>query len=286
MLKRMFTILALVLVSAQCADFKDVFDGRETPAKTATHPREKTAKTKKEKPAKITQEAKTQPSSEEASRESARQTIVTKEGTYYFVAAGETLTEIAARYKISAIALAHINDMIYDSTLAVGRRLFIPNKKKLSKYVDQKWLKDKPETAKPEAKSKPASASNWVWPTKVGPVTSGFGRRGGKPHDGIDIGVPSGTPVYATADGEVLYAEYFSSYGNLLLIKHKNGYYSAYAHNQKLLVSKGEKVKQDQQIAFSGKTGRATGPHVHFEIHKRGGAAIDPLAVLPARPNP
>ncbi len=280
MLKRIFTILSLILLCVQCTDFKDVFDGRETRVRTSAPAPEKTAKVKKEKPAKT---AKKEEEPDEPSREGVRKPIVTKEGTYYFVASGETLTEIAARYKISAIALAHINDMLYDSTLAVGRRLFIPNKKKISKYVDQKLLKDKPQASAKESSGKPAKTGDWIWPTKVGQVTSGFGTRKGKPHDGIDIGVPSGTPVYAVADGEVLHAEYFSSYGNLLLIKHKNGYYSAYAHNQKLLVSKGQKVKQDQQVAWSGKTGRATGPHVHFEIHKRGGAAVDPLALLPKR---
>jgi murein DD-endopeptidase MepM/ murein hydrolase activator NlpD len=107
-------------------------------------------------------------------------------------------------------------------------------------------------------------------------VTSPFGMRYhptlhvNKLHTGIDFGVPSGTPVHAMADGEVIIAKYSSSYGNYIVINHGSGITTLYAHNSKLLVSVGQKVTGGQVISKSGNTGYSTGPHCHFEVRKNG----------------
>jgi murein DD-endopeptidase MepM/ murein hydrolase activator NlpD len=122
------------------------------------------------------------------------------------------------------------------------------------------------------------SASGLIWPVH-GPVTSGFGWRWGRMHEGIDIAVPSGTPVVAAASGNVITAGWLGGYGNLVVIDHGNGLATAYGHNSSLAVGAGQSVAQGQVIAYSGSTGHSTGPHVHFEVRVNGFAA-DPLGYL------
>ncbi|RMH52708.1 MAG: M23 family metallopeptidase [Zetaproteobacteria bacterium] len=120
------------------------------------------------------------------------------------------------------------------------------------------------------------------WPAE-GPVTSGFGRRGSRMHDGIDIGARPGSPVVAAADGTVVYAsDRLAGYGNLIIIRHRDNLFTAYAHNQRNLVRRGDVVHAGQRIALVGRTGRATGPHLHFEV-RRGTTPVDPLLYLPPR---
>ena len=115
------------------------------------------------------------------------------------------------------------------------------------------------------------------WPAR-GRVIAGFGANGG--NEGINIAVPEGTPVKATEGGTVSYAgSEVKGYGNLVLIKHDNGYLSAYAHNGELAVKRGEKVKRGQVIAKSGQSGNVTSPQLHFEIRK-GQAPVDPIPYL------
>ena len=119
----------------------------------------------------------------------------------------------------------------------------------------------------------------FIWPVK-GEVSSSFGERDGKPHDGIDIRAPEGTPVKASAEGEVVYAGKMSGYGNLLVIRHEKNYFTAYAHNSELKVKEGKQVAQGDEIAKVGDTGHATGYHLHFEI-RQGSTPMDPLLFLP-----
>ncbi|GAU76375.1 M23 family metallopeptidase [Fusibacter sp. 3D3] len=107
-------------------------------------------------------------------------------------------------------------------------------------------------------------------PTSRGAVTSEFGWRWGKRHEGIDVGLPVGSDIKAADGGVVTFAGYSSSYGNYLIVDHGNNISTLYAHNSKLSVSKGEKVFKGQVIAKSGNTGRSTGPHLHFEVRKNG----------------
>jgi septal ring factor EnvC (AmiA/AmiB activator) len=121
-------------------------------------------------------------------------------------------------------------------------------------------------------------APHFIWPVS-GPITSPFGMRWGTLHPGIDIGVPSGTPVHAAAAGTVVWCGWMSGYGNLVMIDHGGGYATAYGHNTSVAVSCGQEVAQGQVVASSGCTGFCTGPHVHFEVRVNG-TPVDPLGYL------
>ena len=124
----------------------------------------------------------------------------------------------------------------------------------------------------------PPSTGQLGWPV-AGAVTSGFGSRWGRMHEGIDIGVGVGTPVHAAAAGTVIYAGWMSGYGNIVVIDHGNGLSTAYGHNSSLVVGQGATVEKGFVIALSGNTGHSTGPHVHFEV-RLNGAPVDPLGYL------
>ena len=127
----------------------------------------------------------------------------------------------------------------------------------------------------------PNQISGYIWPTK-GVLTSGYGRRWGRMHKGIDIAAPVGTPVVAAAPGVVVTAGWNSGgYGNLVEIQHPDGSLTLYAHNNRILVRRGQEVAQGQQISEMGSTGFSTGPHCHFEVHAAGRGAINPIALLP-----
>ena len=128
--------------------------------------------------------------------------------------------------------------------------------------------------------SAPQPDLKYQWPTK-GVFTSGYGWRWGRMHKGIDIANNTGTSIHASRDGTVTHAGWMGAYGYLVEIAHDDGESTRYAHNSRLMVRKGQKVKQGTRIALMGSTGRSTGPHLHFEIRRRGGGASDPLAVLP-----
>ena len=121
------------------------------------------------------------------------------------------------------------------------------------------------------------SSSGLIWPVS-GPVTSGYGWRWGRMHEGIDIAVPTGTPVAAAASGQVIYAGWLGGYGNLVVIDHGGGLATAYGHNSSIAVGSGS-VSQGQTIAYAGSTGNSTGPHVHFEVRVNG-SPVDPLGYL------
>ena len=123
--------------------------------------------------------------------------------------------------------------------------------------------------------------NGYIWPAQ-GTLSSGYGWRWGRMHKGIDIAAPIGTPIMAAASGEVIFAGWNSGgYGNLVKLQHSDGSVTFYAHNHRVVVHKGQKVKQGQLIAEMGSTGRSTGPHLHFEIRPNGTTAIDPIAHLP-----
>jgi murein DD-endopeptidase MepM/ murein hydrolase activator NlpD len=122
------------------------------------------------------------------------------------------------------------------------------------------------------------SASGFIWPVH-GVLTSGFGWRWGRMHEGIDLAVPNGTPVVSAAAGVVIVAGWMGGYGNLVVVDHGGGISTAYGHNTSVTVGVGQQVAQGQLIAYSGNTGHSTGPHVHFEVRVNGGA-VDPLGYL------
>ena len=122
------------------------------------------------------------------------------------------------------------------------------------------------------------SAAGLVWPLS-GTVTSGFGYRWGRMHEGIDIAVPEGTPIRSAKAGTVIMASYNGGYGNYTCVDHGGGLSTCYAHQSGFAASVGQRVSQGQVIGYSGNTGSSTGPHLHFEV-RINGAAQDPMAYL------
>jgi murein DD-endopeptidase MepM/ murein hydrolase activator NlpD len=122
------------------------------------------------------------------------------------------------------------------------------------------------------------SASGFIWPVN-GAVVSGFGWRGGRMHEGIDITASSGTPIWAAAAGTVIWASWRGGYGNCVVVDHGNGLATLYAHASSILVGVGQPVDQGETIALVGSTGNSSGPHLHFEVRVNG-SAVDPLLYL------
>jgi murein DD-endopeptidase MepM/ murein hydrolase activator NlpD len=122
------------------------------------------------------------------------------------------------------------------------------------------------------------SASGFIWPAQ-GTLTSSFGPRWGRIHEGIDIAGGSGSPIVASASGTVIVAGWSGGYGNLVVIDHGSGMSTAYAHNSSIAVSVGQRVSQGSVIAGMGTTGNSTGVHSHFEVRVNG-AAVDPMGYL------
>lgn len=195
-------------------------------------------------------------------------TIPNRKGVFYKVKKGDSLSRIAARFKGNVKDVKQAND-ITGSKIVIGERLFIPGVKPLPtvRYINKKMF---------------------IWPVK-GRLTSRFGwrRHPFNPkrknyHTGIDISAVTGTPILAAASGVVVFAGNGGQFGKLAIIRHKNGYLTAYAHASKLHVKKGQAVKQGQKIARVGSTGLSTGPHLHFEI-RRQKKRINPLVAMKKR---
>ena len=111
--------------------------------------------------------------------------------------------------------------------------------------------------------------------------TSGFGPRWGRMHNGLDFAAPHGTPIYATADGVVVFTGRQSAYGRLIKIKHDFGYETRYAHLSKIRVKNGQRVSRGERIGDMGNTGRSTGTHLHYEIRSNG-KAVNPMNYIKA----
>jgi len=122
------------------------------------------------------------------------------------------------------------------------------------------------------------ASGGWIWPVN-GTLTSPFGYRWGRMHEGIDISVAEGTPIRAARAGNVVIAAYTDGYGNYTCVDHGGGLSSCYAHQSSYAVSSGDSVAQGAVIGYSGNTGSSTGPHLHFEIRVNG-SAVDPLGYL------
>jgi murein DD-endopeptidase MepM/ murein hydrolase activator NlpD len=136
---------------------------------------------------------------------------------------------------------------------------------------------------RPVAPSRPRAAIQIDWPAD-GPLSSPFGMRDGRPHEGIDLAVPDGTEVHAALEGVVAYAgDRVRGYGKVILLEHPGGLVTVYAHNSELLVKEKTNIARGQVIAHSGHTGRSTAPHVHFEVRENF-TPRDPLDYLPPRP--
>ncbi|MEZ0392606.1 MAG: M23 family metallopeptidase [Pseudobdellovibrionaceae bacterium] len=119
------------------------------------------------------------------------------------------------------------------------------------------------------------------WPVDDARMTRGFLPNRRKPHLGLDLAAPKGTKIYAAHEGQVIYAgRDFRGFGKMVLIEGAGGWATLYAHFSSIQVKEGQKVSQGQQIGLMGRTGRASGVHLHFEIRKAKGP-VDPLLYLP-----
>lgn len=127
----------------------------------------------------------------------------------------------------------------------------------------------------------PEYTGGYRWPLEAGVVSSEFGTRWNKPHHGIDVAADMGEPVYAVAEGEVIYSgDNIRGYGNAVILQHDQNTTTLYGHNRANRSRQGQKVKQGEVIAYLGSTGRSTGPHIHFEI-RQGGKPLNPRSKLP-----
>jgi len=213
--------------------------------------------------------------------------------TTYKVRSKDTLYSIGRRFGVSYKTLARNNHIRYPYTIYAGQRIYLKGVAPRSRALPVAKHQYKPSRAKKVVKkSKKHSAKDHTrtniksvhlrWPVK-GVLTSPFGRRGSRMHDGIDIGAKEGTAVHASAAGTVVYSDHrLTGYGRLIIIRHRHDLFTAYAHNQRNLVRKGDRVQAGDVIARVGHTGRATGPHLHFEV-RRGPTPVDPLAYLPRK---
>ena len=180
--------------------------------------------------------------------------ILSVKGVLHQVANGESLWEISERYKVSVDEITKANDISDPSRIQPNAKLVIPGATRLMPR-DVLLVNGQLQKA-------------FDWPVK-GRISSGFGPRWGKMHNGLDIAVSTGTPVRAAADGKVTFAGWNGGYGILVIIDHGNGVETRYAHNSRLNVKVGQRVERGQTVAYSGNAGVSTGPHVHFEIRQR-----------------
>lgn len=208
---------------------------------------------------------------------------------YHTVKAGETLASIGKQYGTSPQKLALLNGVHNPDGVAEGQRLLIRYVAHEQGYnpentprVQKASLQSSPRTPRsPETYSDGILA----WPTSGGYVISSFGPRGDSFHDGLDIAAPEGTSVFAAHAGTVIYSDNeLSGYGNLIILRDPKGLTTIYAHNSKLLVDLGDRVRRGQEISRVGSTGHATGPHLHFEVRTRDSkgryVAIDPAPLF------
>lgn len=194
----------------------------------------------------------------------------------HVVQKGEFISQIAELYDLDWQELARINGLKPPYTLHVGQRLrLVSTARGGSASSSQRPV----ETDADEVRE-PIGNIPWIWPTE-GRVVSGF-KANDATRKGVDIAGELGQPVLAAADGEVVYSgSGLAGYGKLIIIKHDARFLSAYAYNDKLLVSEGQKVKSGQVIAHMGLESIGK-PRLHFEI-RLDGKPIDPLRQLPRR---
>jgi len=227
-------------------------------------------------------------------------------GAVHVVAPGDTLSRISRHYHKPVGEIVKANNITFTTRLNVGDRLIIPGVKSSAANRNHVSVAETPPaSATPQTIEPPQSASvitpasavtggtdagrpadetsslpKFRWPAN-GRVISAFGpMTNGQQNDGINIAVPENTPVKAAEDGTVAYAgNELKGYGNLILVRHPNGYVTAYAHAKELLVKRGDQVKRGQMIARSGQSGNVNAPQLHFEIRK-GSSPVDPTRFL------
>lgn len=198
------------------------------------------------------------------------------DGVLHTVKEGDTVAKIAKLYKATPEAIVgYATNALAsaDDPLTVGAVLIVPN----GDRTPPEQVVAAPSARGGTGTSAPWRAAGFVWPS-YGRLTQRFWLPA---HPAIDIGAPTGTPVVAADEGTVITAGWSPvGYGNLILIRHPDGYVTLYAHLSSINVSYGDYVARGQRIGAVGSTGRSTGPHLHFEI-QQGGRSYNPLIYLP-----
>lgn len=197
-------------------------------------------------------------------------------GVHHQVKRHQTLWRICKTYGIDMEEVAWINGITDKNKIEVGQRIFIPGATKVLKvdiYVADVTTRGKATTVRFEK-------GKFIWPVE-GSVTAPFGANEKRRHDGIDISAPVGTPIRAADNGRVVYSDNkMRGYGNLIIIEHRDAFFTIYAHNEENVVEEEVLVRRGDIIARVGRTGNATGPHLHFEIRK-GSRPLNPMRFLP-----
>ena len=214
--------------------------------------------------------------------------------TYHIVSRGDTLYSISRRYGVDVDTLKRVNGLSYPYTLAIGQKVMLQGSSTSTartsssgskkRYTSKNTTSTRKTTYARTTRSRPVStkrSSKFAWPVQ-GTIVSKFGTIGkGRANDGINIKAAKGTAVRAADAGTVAYAgNELKGFGNLILIRHNDGWITAYAHNDRIVVKKGQKVRRGEKIATVGETGGVNSPQLHFEI-RAGKKAVNPVNYLP-----
>ena len=218
----------------------------------------------------------------------------------YVVNSGDTLHKIARQYQISVSELLAANNLAPHTKLKQGSQLVIPTARAAQPAAPKTATNLKPNATPPAAtirKITPtqtlptetkdattATALSFRWPVRARVIGPYGTSPSGQENHGINLSVPEGTPVKASEEGVIAYAgNELKTYGNLVLVRHANGFVTAYAHCSEILVKRDEVIKRGQVIAKSGQTGNVSAPQLHFEIRK-GSTPVDPMIYLDRAP--
>ena len=206
----------------------------------------------------------------------------------------DNLGQLALSYNVDPAEIRHANNIYSENDLVPGMKIIIPGAKRIKREhlfleasLDQRPLlpRSGDNYSVPSQKYYKSGLDLLIWPLK-GSITSKYGMRWGRLHEGIDISAPYGTKIKAVDSGKVITAKRVSGYGLTVELEHNNlaglgaNYSTVYGHASKLLVKVGQQVGKGDVIALVGNTGRSTGNHLHFEI-KRNQKPFDPLTLLP-----
>lgn len=204
-------------------------------------------------------------------------------GVYHRVGKGETFWRICKTYGADMQEVAEMNDIRDPAEIKAGRKLFIPGASRVLKvrpHVPPARGMHRPADDDDEVGRIVVQKDRFIWPVK-GEIISAYGIRNGVRHGGIDIKAREGTDIMAADSGEAVYVDSgMRGYGNIIILKHSDEFYTVYAHNKENLVKAGERVGKGAKIALVGSTGNATTSHLHFEV-RAGKTVRNPLFFLP-----
>jgi len=195
---------------------------------------------------------------------------------------GQTLWSLARAHGVSVDAIVAANGLKSADRVRAGTRLVIPGRTTVARPSRATSVRASAQRAG-DAFTKASTsavriARGFLWPAR-GQLTSRFGWRRWRHHDGIDIAAPYGSPVYAARPGRVVFAGWYYAYGRAVIIDHGDGVQTLYGHASALLVQTGAPVGQGQLIARVGTSGRSTGPHLHFEVRHKG-RPVNPMRYM------